>query len=296
MLPFAVILNAASGPQELQKKVANLRAAFASRGVEPEVILAHDEIALREGAVKAFTDGYPLVVAAGGDGTVSAVAGAALSENGILGILPLGTLNHFARDLGIPLELEGAIDVLLQGQVIAVDAARVNGRVFINTSSLGLYAKWARYRDAERRRGRNKWVSFFHGIYEVMRRYSFFHAKVAVNGVEREFKTPLIFIGNNRYELKGMELGARKRLDEGTLSIGVATHSSRWGLVRLAWHVFLGKAAEHRDFDMYHAERITIDASRKFLHVSLDGEVVTLIPPLRYEILPRALRVMRPHL
>lgn len=154
------------------------------------------------------------IVAAGGDGTVSAVVAAIVDTDIALGVLPLGTLNHFAKDLGLPLDLEAAIDRLLSGATRRVDVGEVNGRTFVNNSSLGLYPDIVRDRERQRKRlGRRKWPAFALACLSALRRYPFLGVRLTVGGSERIYRTPFVFIGKNDYRMDGLALGERDRID-----------------------------------------------------------------------------------
>jgi diacylglycerol kinase family enzyme len=246
-------------------------------------------------AREALDDGIGLVVAGGGDGTMNAVASVLAGSQAALGVLPLGTLNHFARDLGIPLALDDAIANIAHGRPVAVDIGEVNGRIFLNNSSLGLYPDIVRDREKQQRRlGRGKWLAFCWASVAALRRYPFLSLRLHVHGDEHARRTPFVFIGNNTYTMQGLNIGERARLDEGHLSLYVAQRPTRFGLVRLACHALAGQLAEARDFDVVLADELTIDTRRKLVRVATDGEVTLMAPPLEYRSRPGALTVIVP--
>ena len=235
------------------------------------------------------------LVAAGGDGTVSTVA-AAVAETGIpLGVLPTGTLNHFARDLGLPADLEGAAAVLAAGKSRAVDVAEVNGRCFINNSSIGLYPHIVRRRDGLRQRlGRGKSFAMVIAVLSVFRRYPRVHVRIDVAGQVVRAASPLVFVGNNRYEFDLLNLGRRPTLDRGELGAYLANAPTRLSFVRLGLRLLAAAARQPRDFLSIEAPSLTIETRRRRLRVALDGEVTRMRPPLHYRIRPGALRVLAP--
>ena len=157
-------------------------------------------------------------MAGGGDGTINAVAGALAGRDTALGVLPIGTLNHFARDVGIPLNLEAAVRILFTGQVKKVDVGEVNGRVFVNNSGIGLYPRIVRVREEAQRRGHVKWVAFLLAVGSVMRRYSLVSVRLRSEETHAAARgTPFVFVGNNRYEIAGLEIGTRSSLNSGRL-------------------------------------------------------------------------------
>jgi diacylglycerol kinase family enzyme len=176
-----------------------------------------------------------VVVAAGGDGTVSAVAAALVDRDIALGVLPLGTLNHFAKDFGLPLEIEAAVGHIVHGRPVRVDVGEVNGRVFVNNSSLGLYADMVRGRERQQKRlGRGKWTALAWAALATLRRYPFLNVRLSVDGHEQRWRTPLVFIGNNEYLMEGLAVGARAGMQDGVLSLYVAQRPGRLRLLQLA--------------------------------------------------------------
>jgi len=292
---IAVIVNAGSGGGNDQALVDRLAAHFKSAGLHAEVELAQggDEIAAAVG--NAIARRPPLIVAGGGDGTVSTVA-AALVDTGIaFGVLPLGTLNHFARDAGIPLELEQAVAVLAHGRAAPVDVGEVNGRIFVNNSGLGLYPDIVRDRERQQKRlGRGKWPAFLWAMLAALRRYPFLGVRLVIDGEEVVRRTPFVFIGNNEYRMEGFAIGERSRMDDGRLSLYVAQRPGRWRLLQLAIRAVTGRLRQARDFDAVLATEIVVQSKKKRLRVATDGEVTVMTPPLQYRIRPASLVVMRP--
>jgi len=292
---IAVIVNAGSGGGNDQALVDRLAAHFKSAGLHAEIELAQggDEIAAAVG--NAIARRPPLIVAGGGDGTVSTVA-AALVDTGIaFGVLPLGTLNHFARDAGIPLELEQAVAVLAHGRAAPVDVGEVNGRIFVNNSGLGLYPDIVRDRERQQKRlGRGKWPAFLWAMLAALRRYPFLGVRLVIDGEEVVRRTPFVFIGNNEYRMEGFAIGERSRMDDGRLSLYVAQRPGRWRLLQLAIRAVTGRLRQARDFDAVLATEIVVQSKKKRLRVATDGEVTVMTPPLSYRIRPVSLVVMRP--
>jgi diacylglycerol kinase family enzyme len=277
-----VLLNAAAGGG--WHDAARVRAALEKAGVDAEVreVPGRDLARAAEEAACSWPDA---VVAAGGDGTVGAVAGAIAGRGTPMGVLPLGTLNHFARDLGIPPDLDGAARVVAEGVPRAVDVAEVNGRVFVNNASLGLYPEVVLERDAQLRgRGRPRWIATLVAIWRNLRDRL----------VAR--RTPFVFVGNNRYEARLTAPGRRTRLDGGELSILMAHASTRWEMLRAALAALLRPGAEPRapGLDLAIRPEVVVDGPHRELRVALDGEVHRMRPPLRYRVRPRALRVLAP--
>jgi diacylglycerol kinase family enzyme len=247
----------------------------------------------------ALARGATLVVGGGGDGTLNPVAAALLADargaKSRFGVLPLGTLNHFAKDLGIPLELEDAVAVLAQGRVAEVDVAEVNGRPFLNNSSLGLYPDIVRERERQQARlGRGKWPAFAWACVAALRRYSFHTVRLCVDGREIVRRTPFVFVGNNDYDFSGMDIGARHRLDGGELSVWVAHRTGRLGLLWFALAALFGQLHRVHGLDHLRTDELVIESRSPRLRGGTDGEVQELETPLRYRSRPRSLRVLVP--
>ncbi len=289
-----VIFNAHSGLNEKSEVVARLKQIFKESQRTVRISIAHRGDEVSELARRAVASDCEIVVAAGGDGTVSTVAGAVIGTNKTLGVLPLGTLNHFAKDLNIPVDLEGAALTIIDGQVREVDVGEVNGSVFVNNSSLGLYPSIVRERQKKQRLGFRKWPAFFWAAVTVLKRYPFLAVRLSVDEQEIVSMTPFVFVGNNEYQMESFQIGSRACLDAGLLSLYITHRISRWGLLRLALRSLFGGVRQERDFTALCSREIWIETRHKVLNVALDGEVRPMQPPLHYQVRPRALRVMVP--
>ncbi len=293
----AVLLNAAAGPDEsatVDQQIAQIRTAFQSLQVQAEVHAVPGP-RLTDIARQFIRPGFDAVVAAGGDGTVSAVAAALADTQMPLGILPLGTLNHFAKDLDLPQSLLDAAAVIAGGSPRALDLAEVNGHTFINNSSIGLYPRIVGHREKQRQQlGRGKWPAMFIAVISALRRLPIVYLRLTVENHTMLLATPFIFIGNNAYQFDLFSLGSRNSLDAGKLCLYFPTRTGRFGLLRVALHALLGQLRQAQDFTVTSVPEAWIETPVRRVRVSIDGEVVSLAPPLHYRIHPRALRVMLP--
>jgi diacylglycerol kinase family enzyme len=237
----------------------------------------------------------PMIVAGGGDGTLSTVAGLLKGTGIAFGVLPLGTLNHFAKDLRIPMDVKEAIRVLAEGHVIEVDVGEVNGKVFLNNSSLGIYPDVVRERKRQQSRlGRGKRWALFWATITAMRRAAFLHVRMRLHDGEREYRAPFVFIGNNPYVMEGFNIGVRDTLSSGVLSVYVTQRRSRWALFGLGLRALFGQLRQAKDFEALTAEALTIESRHPYMHVATDGEVALMQTPLHYRVHPLALRVVAP--
>lgn len=293
--PIPVVINAGAGTAGGSTLAVTIAEAFRARGVQADVRAAASGSELEAMIRDAIAARPRALVAGGGDGTVSSAASMLAGTTIALGVLPLGTLNHFAKDLRVPLELDAAVRCIVDGHTTLVDVGEVNGRVFINNSSLGLYPDMVRDRERQQRRlGRGKLNSLLWASIAAFRRWPFMTVVLDVDGMDRRYVTPLVFIGNNEYAMEGFQIGARERLDGGRLSIYVVRKPGRAPLVWLAVQALVGRLKQARDFDGALASTCTIETRHARLLVSTDGEVSMMSSPLHYRIRPRGLRVFVP--
>jgi diacylglycerol kinase family enzyme len=290
-----VVLNRNAGGETTEGLEAKLGELFRENRVDPVILHAGEGVDLHGLLAGNHVGRDAIVVAGGGDGTVSAVAAELVGTDKTLGVLPLGTLNHFAKDLGIPLDLEDAVRIVAHGRVSVVDVGEVNGRVFVNNSGLGIYPQVVAQREAEQERhGTRKWPAFARAALSVFRRYPFLKLRVHLEGEERLLKTAFVFVGNNQYEVTGLKIGGRACLSAGKLGFYVANRTSRFGLLRLAFRAMVGRLNQARDFEAFCIDEARIESRKRALLVATDGEVTRMEPPLHYRIRPRALRVLVP--
>jgi diacylglycerol kinase family enzyme len=291
--PIVCILNGKAGAAKALDAEERLGALFTQHGAQATIIVAQEGDDIAALARQAIESGCKFVVAGGGDGTVNAVASVLVDTKTVLGVLPLGTLNHFAKDLKIPLTLDAAVATLFVGRATQVDIGEVNGQRFVNNSSLGLYPTIVRQRESLQARGGGKWGAFARASIHALLRYPRFTMSMQVKGVTVAEETPFVFIGNNRYEVSGLHLGERSRMDEGRLWIYLAPRATRLKLLGLALQSLIGRPAES-DLRIFDAPECRVARRRKHIHVATDGEVTRLVAPLHYRILPGALCVMVP--
>jgi diacylglycerol kinase family enzyme len=289
------IVNAGSGGGNDAALVERLERLLRRDDTEVRIHLADSGEALARLAEDAVARRVDVIVAGGGDGTVGAVAAAVAGTGIALGVLPLGTFNHFAKDLGVPLDLEQAAALVLDGEPGKVDLGEVNGKVFVNNSSLGLYPDIVRDRERQQRRlGRGKWPALLWASLAALRRFPFLNVRLAIDGEPRLFRTAFVFVGNNAYRMEGFAIGERARLDGGRLSLYAAQRHGRFRLLLLSLRALAGRLRQARDFEAVLATEIVVESRHRHLHVATDGEISVMTPPLRYRIRPASLAVLRP--
>jgi diacylglycerol kinase family enzyme len=237
---------------------------------------------------------YDVLVAVGGDGTVSSVASAAARAGKTLAVIPTGTLNHFARDSGIPIDLNKAAEVIAAGSQRAIDIGTVNGHVFLNNVSLGGYPRMVNERDALVRSGRSRPMAAAVAVARTWWHLRKLTAVIAFDGREMLRRSPFIVVGNGSYALSGLSLGKRDEISDGRLSLYIAPPDGRIGVLALPLRALIGTLERHERFESFFAEQITARFSRPRIEAAIDGEVRVLESPLRFEVRRAALRVLVP--
>lgn len=292
---IAAIVNAEAGSvRAAALDAGSLRRLFEDAGIEADVhLIPGDQIETTARA--ALAAGAETLVAGGGDGTVRSVAGVLAGGTVPLGVLPVGTLNHFARDLGIPVDLPAAVRLLTEGTPRTLDVGEVNGEIFINNSMLGFYPPVVEVRDQERRqKDRNKWVATVSALWKVLPRHRLLHLRVTGSGLAVDHRTRFLFVGNNEYEMSAFTFGARRRFDSGDLYLYIAKSRTRLGLIGLGLLGLFRDLAWTDRFDRFCLPEFTIETRKNVESVYLDGEVVLMKPPLHYRNRAHALRVIVP--
>jgi diacylglycerol kinase family enzyme len=289
--PIVVVLNAAAVARH-ERIECELGERFRALGCDANVIVAAGEKltdVARQAATRAST-----VVAAGGDGTVSSVVAGIVGNRATLGVVPLGTLNHFAKDLRIPLDVHQAVETILDGHVQPVDVGEVNDRVFVNNCSIGVYPDIVRER-AELDNGHARWLATAIATFRVLRRSGDVTVRVDVRGQQQRWRTPFVFVGNNEYVIDGARLGTRATIDQGKLFVYVAPRAQPGDLPGLVAKALIGRARQSGAFEIVAAQELAIDAWRmKVIDVAVDGEIVKMRTPLAYRTRPRSLQVVVP--
>ena len=291
-----VIVNKGGGTSKGDDEEADrIQAAFAALGVDADVRPTESDDIVEAFREAASAPGLDAVVAGGGDGTLSGAAGQLAGSGRPFGILPLGTLNHLARDAGIPFELDEAVAVIAAGHTRAIDVAEVNGRVFVNNSSVGLYPDMVRLREAQQERiGRGKRLAMLSASLASLRHFRRHRLWISAPGLDARVRTPLLFVGNNRYEVNLLALGQREELDAGELCLYAIRARSRAHLFWAGIRGIFGRLDQQRDFITAYVTEAEISSDRPALTLSVDGETVRMETPFRYRVRPKALTLIVP--
>ncbi len=284
---ITVIYNQAAGSiGQLDK----LKQAFERSHITANFIALNKSI--KSDIDAAIADGTSIVVAAGGDGTVNAVASCLVDTEVALGIIPAGTLNHFAKDLGIPMDFAAAAKVLVQGQIKSVDVGTVHDQVFLNNSSLGLYPEVVRRRDGRFSKF-GKWPALMIGTISVITRLKRYRLEICIdNKPIRKCVTPFVFVGNNKYDIEKLGLFKRHHLTKGKLCLYILKSHSLISLVWLVLRSLFGRSLREHELEAIECKSVEVNASKSKLSVALDGELTTLATPLCYRSKSAALKVI----
>lgn len=289
----AIVINHRSGTLGKDEIARRVEESFSARGMQAHVELAHTGTELIAACGRAATGRADTVVAAGGDGTIAAVAATLVNTDKLLGVLPLGTFNYFARALGVPLELEEAVDVVAAGVPKPTDVGEVNGRIFLNNSSLGLYPTVLHHREAAYRQlGRSRWASYLSVAFALAQPPSLMNVQLAVDGVPFPRRTPLVFVGMNADQMDSFSIPGKTCLDSHRLAVCVIRPLRMLELWRLGVRAFVRGLDGSSALEVVCARELQISMRPKRVRVALDGEIVILQTPLHYRLRSAALRVL----
>jgi diacylglycerol kinase family enzyme len=271
-----------------------IRDAFAQLGLNAEVRMI-DSPDVAAAVQKQAARRPEAIIVGGGDGTISTAAGVLVDTDIPLGILPLGTLNHFAKDLGLPTQWRDCVPFLASTHRQRVDVGEVNGRVFLNTCSLGGYAAAVRRREWLRRRaGHGKWKAMFWGVLATLRRVRRIRVRLETADWRANLRASFVLVANNRYQDDVLVSGRRVQLTEGQLWV-YSSPAYRWrDLLWLAFELWRHGIAEATQLDARPTPTLTLSGLRSPVHAALDGEIVPLLLPLRFRVRPRSLLVLTP--
>jgi len=302
--PLFFILNAGSGHADKEAARDRLEEMLRGAGRDYQVCLVRKSSALAQ--VASDTVDHALscqgaVVALGGDGTLNAVANAALHKGCAVGVLPLGTFNYFGRTHDIPEDIEDAIRDLLLAEPQAVQVGLLNDRVFLVNASLGLYPQALQDREAWKQRyGRRRMVAVWSGALTVLRGVRQLRTQLEKEGETVSLRTPTLFVGNSRLQLERAGIYEGEEMGEGELVAvvvkPVGTPTMLWLLLRGA----LGRLGEADQVDSFAFRHMTVTPasliSGRRVKVAMDGEVSWMTPPLTFRVSPQPLYLLKtPH-
>ncbi|MBI1208339.1 MAG: diacylglycerol kinase family lipid kinase [Azospirillum sp.] len=296
-MKLAVVLNEGAGTLlgvSTAEAVDKVRRWFAEAGADAEVI-AVASVDLARAIDGAVAGDAEAVVVGGGDGTIATAAEILLGSGKALGVLPLGTLNLIARDLGIPLDLRQAVTALAKGTIRAVDVGEVNGRLFLVNSVMGLYPALVRARERHRGTpGPRKWLALTLALYRTIRFYDLIGVTLDLGSGAQAVRTPALAVTNNVYAVGWEALLSRRRLDQGVLAVYLVKQLSRLGLLGLLARLAVGGWTDDTQLESVTMQQLTVTSRRRRIKLVNDGEIIKLSPPLHYRIRPAALTMLVP--
>jgi YegS/Rv2252/BmrU family lipid kinase len=287
-----LFLNPSSGAKHSKSEMEALKSAAEGMGLE--VIRLSREIDCAQTIRERMARGTRLFVAAGGDGTINNIVQPLVNTEATLGVIPVGTYNHFARDLEIPLDWRKALEVVMGGTTRQVDTARVNDRFFVNNISLGLYPALVAKRE-ERGRDYPRWRARLYAAFWTLRKYP--HVTLAVESeYHRELvRTHVFMVSNNSYDLSGIGIeAARNTLEGGRLSVYWLPKVSRFRLAKFIAHFLAGRVKTAPGFRSFRTTAMKVQTAHRSVSFGIDGEVLTTAPPLVITIVPKSLLVKVP--
>jgi diacylglycerol kinase family enzyme len=290
-----VVLNAQSGAAENEAVGDRAVEYLSARGFDVRIQLVRSPAGLHRAAMAAAEGDASVVVAAGGDGTVAALAERVCETGKVLGILPLGTFNYLARRFDIPPDVDEALAVVAAGHVSAVGVGDVNGRLFINNSSIGLYPAALKQRETTYRRiGRSQAAAYLSVAMVLLRPPALLNLQLTIDGVRLARRTPLVFAGVNPHQLEQFGIPGHACPETGGLALYITRPLTTAGLWRLAIRGFARGLHGAEELEVVCARELVVNARRRRLRVAMDGEIVRLDLPLRYRFREHALRVLTP--
>lgn len=248
-------------------------------------------------AEQAIRDGYSLIVAAGGDGTVAGVAHALAGTQTVMAVLPMGTFNYFARGLNMPSDVADAASAILQGAPHDIAIGSVNGKVFLNNVALGLYPTILDEREAAYQRwGRSRIMAHWSTLRTLLRLQRSMRVRVVADGVEQTRRSPMIFVARSAYQLDQFGVVGSDAISEDRFAVYIARQTTRLGLLKLAWRLMRpGKVDLSEEMELLTPQTLVIDQpKRRRIRIAYDGERAKLTLPLSFCIAHNSLSVILP--
>jgi diacylglycerol kinase family enzyme len=287
-----LFLNPSSGARFPASEKQKLEAATRESGLD--VVHIGRDVNVAETIRARMREGSRLFVAAGGDGTINHVIQPLVHSEATLAVIPVGTYNHFAKDVGIPLEWRDALDVAISGDSRQVDTARANDLFFVNNLSIGLYPELVARREAK---GRDypRWKARLQAFFTTLRQYPHVTFNVETEHHQEVIRTHIFMVSNNSYDLSRIGIEApRSTLSEGRLSVYWLPHLPRWELTKFGAHYLAGRVSTAPGFRSFRTSKMKVQSRDRELRVGIDGEVFTMTLPLVITIVPQSLLVKVP--
>lgn len=292
---LCVIGNLGSGKKDGRQQAEAIRAALEGRVAEFALRATDRGEQLAGLARRAVEDGFDIVVAYGGDGTQSAVAGALTGTQTVMGVLPGGTFNYFARDLGVGETVEDALETLLDAKVRPVDVGQIEDLVFLNNVSLGAYPHILKTREGIYERwGRSRLAAYWSVLVAMRRLRHPMRLTATVDGQDRHFITSLVFVARSAYQLDAFGLDGADAIRAGNFALLIAKARKPLPLLRSAFRLAFGFSAKDSDFDLILTDRLVIETGKRWQLIAHDGEKTRMVSPFHLRVRHGDLKVLVP--
>lgn len=299
--PLYIVLNAGSGHSDTDETADAIASVLNQAGRSHEILRVDDAERLSEIATQAVAKAQQNsggVVAAGGDGTLNAVAQVALRSSCPFGAIPQGTFNYFGRRHGLSSDAAEATSALLTARVQPVQVGLVNGRIFLVNASLGLYPQSLDDREEQKQRhGRSRLVAAWAGLRTIFRDYQPMLIKLQHEGRTEELRTLTLFVSNNRLQLEQIGLDGSEILEDGRLVAIVLAPVSNWNLLGLVAKGAMGKLGQARGVRHFTFATITVAPSNRMVRrikIATDGETMWMKTPIEFSVAPEPLLLLKP--
>ena len=296
---ICILLNAGSGQRDAKSKPENILAAFTALGATCTLKRMEKGALIEAETREALAQGFKTIVAAGGDGTICAIASVLKGSEVVMGILPLGTFNYFARSLGLPMEMEAAAKVIVAAQTRPLRIARINDSIFLNNASLGAYPAILETREGIYKRwGRTRIAAYWAVIKTLATVRPPLRLRLTVDGQTRLVRSPLVFVVNNAYQLTQLHVVGADHIEDGKLVVFIAPDAGRIEMIRMAVVIALGRGLPERKFEVLSGADILIENIGRpvghHLTIARDGERERMAGPYRLQVVENALHLLVP--
>ncbi|WP_209428133.1 diacylglycerol kinase family protein [Pararhodobacter sp. SW119] len=292
---FAVILNTDSGDGDQGASPGEIERLFTDRDCEVRIFSLRAGGNIADAVSKAIASGAKCVVAAGGDGTICGVAGALVGTGVELGVIPLGTFNYFARGCGIPQEVDEAVDAVCCGTSRPINLGSINGEVFLNNASLGLYAAiLARREGIYRKWGRSRLAAYWSVLATMATVHRPLTMRITIDGEVRRDKSPMIFVAVSAYQLDEFGIEGADAIRSGEFAVLLAPNCGRFRLIWKALLIALHGVQEGRDFKLLTGKNVVVETRRSRALVARDGERERMTAPFTFRLLEDAIQLRVP--
>lgn len=289
----SVILNEGSGSRGAPELMQQIQEAFREHGVHASILPLSGSPSPQRVA-SWVRDAQGQLAVAGGDGTINLVASACRRAGRPLGIIPAGTFNYVARNLGLPADVREAVRVIVEGSPQPMAAGEINGHLFLNNAGFGLYSHMIEQREADKQRfGRHRLVAFLSGLRVLSRRFPIYDLSFQADGREQLLRTTTLFFGVNALQLENYKIGVAECVSRGQLAVLSLRIDSRLDIAEAALAALLGKTESADSVSATCASSVRVTTRRRSLKIAVDGEIRVLRPPLTVRFVPDALQVLQ---